>query len=193
MPANVVQRRSLVRSALASVCCWRSLGCGAGRRADAELLWPRAPAQGDQPADKPTLTVFLPDEQKATGAAVVICPGGGYGGLATDHEGRQIAQMVQRLRRGGHHARISPSRPRLRASGPLAGCSAGHPHGSRAGGRVEDRPPENRHHGLFGRRTPGLDGRHAFRQGQPRRRRSHRARQLPARLPHPLLRGHRLR
>jgi acetyl esterase/lipase len=39
----------------------------------------------------------LPDEQKATGAAVVICPGGGYGGLATDHEGRQIARWFNDL------------------------------------------------------------------------------------------------
>ena len=49
-------------------------------------------AKGDQPADKPTLSVFLPERQKAVGTAVVICPGGGYSGLAIDHEGRQIAQ-----------------------------------------------------------------------------------------------------
>ena len=59
-----------------------------------ELLWPQGSpgAKGDQPADKPTLTVFLPDQRTAVGTAVVICPGGGYGGLATEHEGRQIAQ-----------------------------------------------------------------------------------------------------
>ena len=58
-----------------------------------ELLWPQgAPgAKGDQPADKPTLTVFPPEQHNAVGAAVVICPGGAYRGLATDHEGRQIA------------------------------------------------------------------------------------------------------
>ncbi|MEO5997597.1 MAG: hypothetical protein ABIN89_12750 [Chitinophagaceae bacterium] len=27
---------------------------------------------------KPTLTIFLPPKEKVTGAAVVICPGGGY-------------------------------------------------------------------------------------------------------------------
>jgi acetyl esterase/lipase len=78
-----------------------------------ELLWPQgAPgAKGDRPADKPTLTVFLPDEQKATGAAVVICPGGGYGGLATDHEGRQIARWFNAFGVAGfileyrHHGR----------------------------------------------------------------------------------------
>jgi acetyl esterase/lipase len=59
-----------------------------------ELLWPHgAPgAKGDQPADKPTLTVFLPAPQKQNGAAVVICPGGGYAHLAVDHEGRQFGQ-----------------------------------------------------------------------------------------------------
>lgn len=59
-----------------------------------ELLWPAgAPgAKGDQPADKPTLTIYLPEKAKATGAAVVICPGGGYGGVAMDHEGHQVAQ-----------------------------------------------------------------------------------------------------
>ena len=44
-------------------------------------LWPdKAPLQqGDNPAtDTPTLTVYLPPDGKATGAAMVICPGGSY-------------------------------------------------------------------------------------------------------------------
>lgn len=55
-------------------------------------LWPDgAPgALGTADRDIPTLTVFLPDPGKATGAAMVICPGGGYGGLA-DHEGKAYA------------------------------------------------------------------------------------------------------
>ncbi|MBN1393468.1 MAG: alpha/beta hydrolase [Pirellulales bacterium] len=58
-----------------------------------ELLWPQgAPgATGNAPADKPTLTVFLPENVERPTAAVVICPGGGYANLAADHEGRQIA------------------------------------------------------------------------------------------------------
>ena len=36
---------------------------------------------------KPSIRVFLPDADKATGRAVVCCPGGGYSHLATDHEG----------------------------------------------------------------------------------------------------------
>lgn len=55
-------------------------------------LWPdKAPgALGDSANDIPTLTVYLPAEGHATGAAMVICPGGGYGGLAA-HEGKDYA------------------------------------------------------------------------------------------------------
>lgn len=61
-----------------------------------ELLWPDgAPgAKGNAEGDKPTLTIYLPPADKATGAAVVICPGGGYGHLAMDHEGHQIGQWL---------------------------------------------------------------------------------------------------
>ena len=65
-----------------------------GAEAKVELLWPDgAPgAKGTAPGDTPTLTIYQPEEDKATGAAVVICPGGGYGHLAMDHEGYQIAR-----------------------------------------------------------------------------------------------------
>jgi acetyl esterase/lipase len=38
--------------------------------------------------------VFLPEKDKNTGTAVVICPGGGYQILAMDHEGYNIAQWL---------------------------------------------------------------------------------------------------
>src|SRR5438093_2837479 len=55
-------------------------------------LWPnRVPgALGHEDKDIPTLTPYLPEPDKATGAAVVGCPGGGYGGLA-QHEGKDYA------------------------------------------------------------------------------------------------------
>lgn len=55
-------------------------------------LWPDgAPgALGKSTNDIPTLTPFLPAAGTATGAAIVICPGGGYGGLA-NHEGADYA------------------------------------------------------------------------------------------------------
>ncbi|HMC63863.1 MAG TPA: alpha/beta hydrolase, partial [Gemmataceae bacterium] len=61
-----------------------------------ELLWPDgAPgAVGTEDRDKPSITINLPPAEKATGAAVVVCPGGGYGGLANDHEGKQIARWL---------------------------------------------------------------------------------------------------
>jgi len=60
------------------------------------LLWPgRAPgALGDAPADKPKLTPYLPPAGEANGAAVVVCPGGGYARLASDHEGKQVAEWL---------------------------------------------------------------------------------------------------
>jgi acetyl esterase/lipase len=45
----------------------------------------------------PTMTVHLPDPDKATGAAVVICPGGGYGGVAIDLEGHDVAKWLNTL------------------------------------------------------------------------------------------------
>lgn len=59
------------------------------------LLWPSgAPgALGDKDDDKPTLTAYLPAADEATGAAIVICPGGGYGGLAP-HEGAGYAEWL---------------------------------------------------------------------------------------------------
>jgi len=42
----------------------------------------------------PDLTIFLPAPEKANGAAVLICPGGGYGVLAFDHEGNAIAKWL---------------------------------------------------------------------------------------------------
>ncbi len=58
-------------------------------------LWPHeAPgALGSTPFDIPTLTPFVPEPAKATGAAMVICPGGGYGGLAA-HEGAGYAEWL---------------------------------------------------------------------------------------------------
>jgi acetyl esterase/lipase len=43
---------------------------------------------------EPDITVYLPSKQQATGQAVVICPGGGYEGLAYDWEGTDIAKWL---------------------------------------------------------------------------------------------------
>ena len=74
-----------------------------------ELLWPAAHSanQGDEPrtvdspewtervTKSPTLTYFLPDKENRNGAAIVICPGGGYSGLAMEKEGREVAEWCR--------------------------------------------------------------------------------------------------
>src|SRR5262245_44597282 len=61
-----------------------------------EPLWPKgAPhSVGEPSANFPTLTAYLPPKDKAVGTAVVVCPGGGYGALALDHEGKQVADWL---------------------------------------------------------------------------------------------------
>ncbi len=58
------------------------------------VLWPDgAPgALGLTDADQPKYTVYLPATPVRTG--VLVCPGGGYGMLAMDHEGEQIAKWL---------------------------------------------------------------------------------------------------
>jgi acetyl esterase/lipase len=78
-------------------------------------LWPNgAPGSlGTNAPDIPTITPYLPDPINATGAAMVICPGGGYTHLAP-HEGKDYALWLNqygitcfvlkyRLGSGGYH------------------------------------------------------------------------------------------
>ncbi len=62
------------------------------------LLWPTgAPgALGNRPEDRPSLTPYLSTSGNATGAAVIVCPGGGYAHLAA-HEGEPVAQWLNTL------------------------------------------------------------------------------------------------
>jgi acetyl esterase/lipase len=64
---------------------------------DPVLLWPDgAPgAMGNEDADKPAIRIYQPDPAIATGTMIVVCPGGGYGGLAVDHEGHQVAEWLK--------------------------------------------------------------------------------------------------
>jgi acetyl esterase/lipase len=61
-----------------------------------EPLWTAAVpgALGTGDTDTPTLTIYQPNRMQATGALVVICPGGGYQNLAMDHEGHQVARWL---------------------------------------------------------------------------------------------------
>src|SRR5260370_32540911 len=62
-------------------------------------LWPNgAPgALGDEDRDKPTLTIFLPIKNQASGVGLIICPGGSYVSLAANHEGRQVANWLNSM------------------------------------------------------------------------------------------------
>ena len=66
-----------------------------GAEPQSVVLWPQgAPgAVGKEEADVPALSVFLAPKDRATGAAVIVCPGGGYDHLAQSH-GRPVAEWL---------------------------------------------------------------------------------------------------
>ena len=76
---------------------------------------------------KPTLEIFLPEKENATGAAVVICPGGGYAVVVYQGEGIKTAKEFAR---NGVAAFVlkyrlpNDSTMLDKKIGPLAGCSA---------------------------------------------------------------------
>jgi len=61
-------------------------------------LWEGAApgAQGNDDADRPTLTLYRANGRGA-GTAVIVAPGGGYVNLAMNHEGRQVANWLNSL------------------------------------------------------------------------------------------------
>lgn len=79
-------------------------------------------ALGTEPADIPTITYYAP--QRNSGTAVVLAPGGGYGNLALNHEGRQVANwfnsqgihtFILRYRLGPRYRHPVPLTDALRA------------------------------------------------------------------------------
>lgn len=62
------------------------------------LLWVDTPPHvSEDTQDTAKVSVFLPPADKATGRAVVICPGGGYRFLAIEHEGYQWASFFNQM------------------------------------------------------------------------------------------------
>jgi acetyl esterase/lipase len=61
-----------------------------------EPLWPQAApgALGNEDADRPTITTYLPARGTRPAAGVVIFPGGGYTRLAMGHEGEEVARWL---------------------------------------------------------------------------------------------------
>ena len=60
-------------------------------------LWPKGAPHRSSPNDTAKVWIYLPAEKKVTGRAIVICPGGGYTGLALDHEGHEWAKFFQNM------------------------------------------------------------------------------------------------
>ena len=60
-------------------------------------LWDAKTPNKNGLQDTAYIKVFLPDAKRATGRAVVICPGGGYARLAMDHEGTQWAPFFNNM------------------------------------------------------------------------------------------------
>ncbi len=57
-------------------------------------IWDTADIVRVRNVQMPDIAVFLPSKKNTTGEAVVICPGGGYGILAYDWEGSDIARWL---------------------------------------------------------------------------------------------------
>jgi acetyl esterase/lipase len=62
-------------------------------------LWAGAApgALGTDESDVPALTVYLPRTMQARTPAMIVCPGGAYRVLASNHEGRQVASYLNSL------------------------------------------------------------------------------------------------
>ena len=61
-------------------------------------LWPEGPKTNNgDPNDIAKVTIYLPNEKKATGRAIVCCPGGGYSHLAMHMRGLigHLSSMVR--------------------------------------------------------------------------------------------------
>lgn len=71
-----------------------------GARSGPNLETIRDPAQPHlflMQISRPTLQVFLPEPELATGAAVIICPGGGYRGVSIVKEGYRVAEAFNAI------------------------------------------------------------------------------------------------
>lgn len=88
--------RNLKSFALLVVLLAVSVSAMAQRSFDVNLWAAKAPNKNGL-QDTAYIKVFLPDAKRATGRAVVICPGGGYALLAMEHEGTQWAPFFNNM------------------------------------------------------------------------------------------------
>lgn len=67
---------------------------------------------------EPSITYFLSDSKKATGATVLVCPGGAYNILAIEHEGEDVCQWLNEI--GVHAVLLKYRVPRRKNREPHA-------------------------------------------------------------------------
>ena len=144
-------------------------------------LWPDGAPVGDGTYERitPELKIYLPRPDAATGAAVVICPGGGYIRHVVDREGFPIAEWLNahgiaailleyRLPEGRSFVPLLDAHRAIRTTRAKA-----------TEWRID--PQRVGISRLLRRRPCGIHRRYAFRCGTGRRRRSHRTMELPSR------------
>ena len=105
------------------------------------------------------ITVHRPD--KGNGAAIVICPGGGYGGLVTGPEGHGIAAWLNQ--HGITGVVLEYRLPAGRSFVPLLDAQRAIRTVRAQRQRMGPRPGAHRDHGVLGRRAPRFHGRNALR------------------------------
>lgn len=74
---------------------WEGVAPGSEGYTKTEQYDPRSRGEGIgwvTHVSQPTLKVYLPAVQQRCGTGIVVCPGGGYSGLAIEHEGYRLAQ-----------------------------------------------------------------------------------------------------
>jgi acetyl esterase/lipase len=100
-----------LRSCLTSLLCLLAFSATAQDVPQVIPLWPngapgfedrrnepeRAESYWVRNVHNPSVTVFLPPKEKATGAAVVVCPGGGHRELVFKAEGAEAAQFLNSI------------------------------------------------------------------------------------------------
>jgi acetyl esterase/lipase len=65
---------------------------------------------------EPTITIYLPSASESASAAAIICPGGGYHGLAIDKEGHDVARWLNSIGVAGIVLRYRMPHPEISGS-----------------------------------------------------------------------------
>jgi acetyl esterase/lipase len=91
---------ALLAAAEPEVLLWPAGAPGSEGRTSAEVVQPKNPNDNFvrlSNIHRPSVTVFLPPAEKATGAALVIAPGGAHTHLAIEHEGYNVARFLNSI------------------------------------------------------------------------------------------------